>query len=263
MSADEPALAATNTGYRYGDGLFETIKVVNGKAALADLHFNRLFDGMRLLGFRVPVLLTRESLLREILSLCKDNGCEQLARVRLSVSRGQGGLYDDPGPCQYLVECWPLEQAASGFNENGLVIGIFPQGQKSVDDFSRLKSANFLLYSVAARFAKAQRWNDAVVLNTNGTVADSTIANLFIVKDGKIKTPSLQQGPIAGVMRAYLLKHLEVEEGIVSTDELQEADEVFLTNAIRGIRWVQQLGNKQYSNTFARQLFRQLVQTAW
>ena len=179
------------------------------------------------------------------------------------MSRGQGGLYDDPGPCQYLVECWPLEQAASGFNENGLVIGIFPQGQKSVDDFSRLKSANFLLYSVAARFAKAQRWNDALVLNTDNGIADSTIANVFIVKNGKLITLALDQGAVAGVMRAYLLKHLDVKEAFVSTADILDADEVFLTNAIRGIRWVQSMDSQRYSNNFATQVFRELVLPAW
>lgn len=263
LPAGSPVLKETNRGYRYGEGLFETMKVVNGRLALADLHFDRLFEGMKCLDFRTAPFLDRVLLEREILELCTINRCSSLARVRLSLSGGDGGLYDDAGFCQYLVECWPLEPAMQQLNENGLVTGVFPTGRKAADPYSHLKSSNFLIYTQAAKYAKAQRWNDALVLNTANGIADSTIANVFIVKNGKIATPALDQGAVAGVMRAHLLKHLDVEETFVSTEDILAADELFLTNAIRGIRWVQSVDSQRYSNNFAMQVFRELVLPAW
>jgi branched-chain amino acid aminotransferase len=98
MAADEPALMASNRGYRYGDGLFETMKVVNGAILLLPLHFERFFNGLSLLKFEIPPLFTAEKLQQQILQLCKKNDCEKLGRVRLSVFRGNGGLYDEDKP---------------------------------------------------------------------------------------------------------------------------------------------------------------------
>jgi len=199
---------ASNRGYRYGDGLFETMKVMNGRILLAGYHFERLFASLFLLKYEIPGLITKEKLEQDILHLCKKNGCEKLARVRLSVFRGNGGLYDDDKMLQYLVECWPLHDSANRLNENGLVIDVYPDAPKNCDKFSNLKSANFLPYIMAAHYAKENKLNDCLVLNTAGSIADSTIANVFIIKNNVVITPGLESGCINGVMRRHLLARM-------------------------------------------------------
>jgi len=266
MPAAEPALLVSNRGYRYGDGVFETIKVSGGKLLLETFHFERLFSGLYLLQFDLPRLLSKEKLRDEILQLCRKNGAEQLARVRLSFFRGNGGLYDDDKAPRYIIECWPLNSSFNQLNENGLVIGVYPDAQKSCDRFSNLKSANFLPYSMAALYARANRMNDCLVLNANGHIADSTIANIFIIKDGVICTPSLGEGCVNGVMRRHLLASLqqageETREMAISISSLAEADEVFLSNAIRGISWVRQYGDSTYTNTKTEEIYKRFVTT--
>lgn len=266
IPADEPVLLASNRGYRYGDGLFETMKVAEGKILLSDHHFERLFAGLALLQFEIPRLFLRQKTEDEILSLCKKNNCEGLARVRLSVFRGNGGLYDEDKGLQYLIECWPLTESVSKLNENGLVIDVFPGAEKSCDKFSNLKSANFLPYSMAALYAKEKKLNDCLVLNTTGGIADSTIANLFIIKNAIVITPGLEEGCVNGVMRQYLLQKMQaadcaVQEATLSVNDILVADEVFLTNAIHGIRWVRQFRDMSYSNVKTVEIYNRFIKT--
>lgn len=266
LPADEPALLVSNRGYRYGDGLFETIKVAEGLLILENYHFERLFSGLSLLKFELPGHFTKEKIKAGILQLCKRNGCEGLARVRLSVFRGNGGLYDEDKSLQYIVECWPLNNSISKLNENGLVINIYNDGEKSCNKFSNLKSANFLVYSMAALYAKENKLNDCLVLNTKGNIADSTIANVFIIKNGVIITPGLEEGCINGVIRRHLLKVMrdsgeDVLEAAVAVSDLNAASEIFLTNAIHGIRWVRQLGYKNYTNTKTVEIYNRFIKT--
>lgn len=255
---------ASNRGYRYGDGLFETIKVLNGQILLTNYHFERLFSGLSLLKFEIPRYFTKEKLEQNIHLLCRKNECEKLARVRLSVFRGNGGLYDEDEVLQYLIECWPLNESVNKLNENGLIVDIYLDARKSCDKFSNLKSANFLPYTMAARYAKVNKLNDCLVLNTNGSIADSTIANVFIIKKDVVITPGLEAGCINGVMRRHLLARMpdvgyEVRETAVLVADIETADEVFLTNAINGIRWVRQFGDKTYTNTKTIEIYNNCV----
>lgn len=263
---DQPVLLASNRSYRYGDGLFETIKVVENKIQLSSFHFERLFSSLALLKYTIPSLFKMEKLEREILQLCKKNSCEKLGRVRLSIFRGNGGIYDGEKDLQYLIESWPLNNSVTQFNENGLVIDIFPDAKKNMDQFSNIKSANFLPYSLAAIYAKEHQLNDCLVLNSLGNIADATIANLFIIKDDIISTPGLDQGCINGVMRRYLMEQLNAagyvfKETAVAIEEVLAADEVFLSNSIYGIRWVKQYKNTVFGNNKTFEIYNRYLKT--
>jgi branched-chain amino acid aminotransferase len=258
-----PVISSGNSSYRYGDGLFETLRCSQGELQLFKLHMRRLLTGMEQLGYGTPAFFSEALLETKINELLRKNHCLELARVRLSVYRGEGGMFDNDHKTGYIIECWPLQRAAIEWNENGLVIGVYPELKKTMDFLSNLKTASFLIYSLAAQYAKSQRWNDAIVLNTDNGIADTTIANLFIVSNGDVYTPSLEQGCVAGVMRAHVMEALKkqgilVKETKIDLAMLNEADEVFLTNAIRGLRWVQRLENKIYSNGVSRKLYNQL-----
>lgn len=266
LRAEDPVLLASNRGYRYGDALFETMKVASKNILLETYHFERLFAGLRLLQFEMPKLLTREKLRNEVILLAEKNHCGNLARIRLSVFRGNGGVYDEERTPQYLIECWPLNESLNRLNENGLVIDVFPAARKSCDSFSHLKSANYLPYTMAAIYAKANKLNDCLVLNTDGNIADATIANVFLIKEGVVITPGPDQGCVNGVMRRHLLEKMKdagysIQENPVSVSTLEEADEVFLTNAISGIRWVKQFREKVYSNNLTVEIYNRFIKT--
>jgi branched-chain amino acid aminotransferase len=264
LPADQPVFMADNRGYRYGDGLFETIKVVRKKIALEEYHFQRFFAGLKLLRFDIPSFLTAQKLQERIIHLCEKNKYDGHVRVRLSGFRGNGGLYEGNNTLHYLIECWPLD--GNQWNENGLFIGIYPDARKSSDAFSNLKSANFLPYVMATRHAKENKWNDCLVLNEHGRIADATIANVFLIKNNTLVTPALTEACVDGVMRRYLLNEnlkLNVEEKSVTIEDILNADEVFLTNAISGIRWVKQIQDKQYGHSETLKIYKQFIKTIW
>ncbi|HMI79534.1 MAG TPA: aminotransferase class IV, partial [Ferruginibacter sp.] len=142
----------------------------------------------------------------------------------------------------------------------------YDDAKKNCDAFSNLKHNNFLPYTMAALHAKKQKWNDAVVLNSQGSVCDSSIANIFLVKDGLIHTSSLAEGCIAGILRRTILQQFaagnrQVIEGKISVDDLINADEVFLTNSIYNIRWVQSIGEKKYGNILTQKIYAEVLPT--
>jgi branched-chain amino acid aminotransferase len=234
---------------------------------LAPYHFERLLNGALILRFELPAFFDAAKLESEALDLCRKNGHSQLARVRLVIFRGKGGLYDpeDHAP-NYIIESWPLPPESGEFNQNGLVIDIFPDGRKSCDRLANLKSNNFLLYVLAALHAKENRLNDCLVLNSHERIADSTIANLFYCKGDRIFTPPLSEGCVAGITRRCLLEGLpragfKIEERETTPEDLENADEIFLTNAIRGVNWVQRFRESSYGYSLTRSVYDFLLKT--
>lgn len=257
---------ADSRALKYGDGLFETLKLKNGHLILADDHFARLWKGMYILKFEIPRLLTPEQLEAEIIALALKNRLVN-CRVRVTIYRGDGGLYDPVNMLpKYIIQNWALPEQNAKLNVNGLEVCIYKDIRKSYDLLSGLKHNNFLLYIMAALYAKSQKCNDALVLNSNSMLCDSTIANIFLIKNNIIYTPALSEGCIAGVMRKFLISVLpllgiKIREASLSVDDLLDADEVFLSNSIYNIRWVASFENKKYKNEVILELDRQLRQT--
>jgi branched-chain amino acid aminotransferase len=266
--ADKPVILASNRSYRYGDGLFETMKMIDGRIILESLHFERLFSSLSMLQYEIPKPFTIDKLVEQTLHLCGKNACANLGRIRLSVSRGNGGLYDEDRGLQYLIEAWALSEPANRLNENGLTIDVYPLAKKNMDPFANLKTANFLLYSLAATYAKFNRHNDCLVLNQADRISDSSIANLFAIKKDEIITPALAEACINGVMRKHIIEVLsaggyDLNETTLTIEELEDADEVFLSNAINGIRWVKQFRNKRYGNTQTTEIYDHFIKPIW
>lgn len=260
-------IGADSRALRYGDGLFETMKSRNGIIELADEHFARLWKGMQVLQFEIPKHFSPEKLIEQAITLAKKNLHESAARVRLSIIRGDGGLYDaENHKPNYIIQTWQLPEGNGDWNSNGLVAGIYSEFKKNCDILSNLKHNNYLTYVLAALLAKKEKWNDAVLLNTTGNICDSTIANIFIVKGELVFTPALSEGCVAGVMRQALLQFLktnqfQIEEKAITINDLLNADEVFFTNSIYNIRWVQSIGNTNYGNAFTQKIYAAFVPT--
>ena len=260
-------LSADNRGFKFGDGLFETMKSINGHIYFIDEHFARLWQGLQVLQFKIPRHITPDLLQAEILALLKKNCHNKIARIRLTMFRAEGGLYDVINHTPHcLIQTWGLPDETGTWNSNGLVLGIYPDVKKSCDILSNLKNNNFLPYAMAALQAKKQKWNDAVLLNTAGRICDTTIANIFLIKDEVIFTPALQEGCVAGVMRKNMIKLLtagnyKIIEGKLSIDDLMNADEVFLTNSVYNLRWVQSIGDKKYANIQTQKIYTAVFST--
>jgi branched-chain amino acid aminotransferase len=268
VPADKPVLMADNRSFRYGDGLFETMKIVNGKISLSQYHFQRFFAASEIMQFEIPESLSEKELTSQVLNLCERNLCTKLARVRFSAFRGNGGIYGDDNVFQYLIEARPADPTVNQLNEKGLIAGIYTDARKSCDKFSNLKSANYLPYIMAAKYAQVNELDDCFVLNVYDRIADASIANIFLIKDKKITTPQLSEGCVNGTMRRFLIENLihsgyEVQEKWVTQNDIEHADEIFLTNAMTGIRWVKQFADKKYGCAMAEKIYNEFIKPIW
>lgn len=253
--ADQPLFSAHNRSFKYGDGVFETIKVHKGKILLSELHFERLFTSLHLL--KIKHAFNEAYLNERIVDLCQKNACSNLARVRLAVYR------EEDSNAGFVIEAFPLVGEATDWNKKGLTIDLYPYARKSKDAFANLKTANFLPYVLAGLYAKENGLDDSIVLNSSNHISDSSKANIFLIKDGGIFTPALHQGCVNGVMRRFLIDELKtmnykIHQEEIGEDDLLNADEVFLTNAVIGMRWVSSFKKKKYVNSISSIIYSQL-----
>ncbi|MCU0335070.1 MAG: aminotransferase class IV [Chitinophagaceae bacterium] len=269
LNEAKAGISVNNRSFRYGDGCFETMKLYKGRVLQADLHMERLWHSLQLLQFEPPTWFTPDYILQRSTELAQRNQHAALARIRCTVFRGDGGLYDAANMRPHLLlQSWALNPENNKLNSNGLVLDIYSHGHKACDALANLKSNNYLLYGMAALAAKQQHTNDMLVLNQHGRLADSTIANLWWREGDTIFTPALTEGPVAGTMRRYLLQQLpqhgyQVQEDSASPERLLAADEVWLSNAIYGIKWVRQLGQRSYGLQVAASIHQQVLAPLW
>jgi branched-chain amino acid aminotransferase len=200
-----------------------------------------------------------------ILQLTNQNKHLGLARVRLTIFRGEGSLSDEVNHTpHFIIQSWAGKPESNSYNPDGLTADFYLDFKKNGDHFSGIKSNNYLGYAMAAFHARNKNLDDCVISNCYGRLVESTIANVFIVTNGVIKTPALTEGCIAGVMRRHLLnccikENLPFKEAAIPTDEVTEASEVFLTNALYGIRWVKKIGNSNYTNDMSALLHQKFI----
>jgi branched-chain amino acid aminotransferase len=256
VKTDAIDIDSANSAFRHGYSLVETMLLRNGEIALESRHWERLFEGMRSLNFSIPRHFTKQLLQNELLKCIKKNGLEQQCRVRLQVYTTINSVFEQEKlPPHFLIECFPMDDAIIKLNENGLICGLAKGIVKNADSYSHLKTGSMLPYILAANQAKKQGWNDALICNSKENIVESTIANIFWIKNKIIYTPSSSEGCVEGIMKQFLTEKLQqdninVEEKALTKTLLDDADEVFLTNAVRGIKWVKMIGETGYTNEF-------------
>jgi len=261
ISSETPVISANNRSFLYGDGLFETIHAFGTQGRNLNFHLSRLKRGMGILNIEIPSFLDESMLSKEITRLLNKNRIFGSARVRLTVYRNDGGKYiplnDSAG---IIIETEPLELKMYELNSKGYTIEIYQDIKKPINVLSSIKSCNSLYYILAGIYQKNNNVNDCLLLNEHGRIAEAISSNVFIVKGDNIYTPASSEGCIPGIMREVIIKvaptlGLKVNNQVaIPVQELFECDEVFLTNAITGIRWVVAFRQQRYFNKVSKLL---------
>jgi branched-chain amino acid aminotransferase len=260
IPADQPILTAHNRGFRYGDGLFESMRMCKGKLKFAEQHADRLKAGMKALKIEGGNLLDEYFLRQKTTELCKKNKFKENVRFRLSVYRAGEGLYTPANnKSGYVLEASALTENNYELNKKGLIVDVYDELTKHIDKLANYKTSNSLLYVMAGLYKKQHRLDEAFILNQNGFLCESISSNVFVVYNQQIYTPALSEGCITGVMRGVVMNiakmnNISMVEAQINPEVLKEADEVFVTNAVGGVRWVMGYGRKRYFNEVAKEL---------
>lgn len=254
QSENIPLVHSWNRAFRYGDGLFESIAVGEKSIPFFDDHWNRLTQAAQLLALELPIVFTKEFLRKAILELLSLNAISGNAYARVMLYReGRGRYAPDEMQAGFMIEVEPIQGELFELNKKGLTIGLFADVNKAVDQLANFKTSSSLVYVLASIYKSKAGLDDCLILNTRSNICDSTNSNVFLVKDKIISTPSIQEGCINGVMRKQVIEIAKTNgfsicETAIEADMLRHADEIFLTNAVNGIRWVQRYGNAVYAN---------------
>lgn len=248
-----------NRAFRYGDSLFETIRVSSKNILLFDAHIERLTSSMSFLKMEIPAAFNKDELGKQIIKLLNLNRLFQGVRVRLTVYRTEGGLYTPTSnKINYIIEAEKLDNEKYILNTKGLVIDIFKDFKKPLNRLSNLKTNNAIPYILAGIYKTERNLGDCLLLNENNNIIEAISSNLFVVKGRNIFTPSLDDGCLDGVMRnriieiALELNYIVFEDASIRENDLIDADELFLTNAISGIKWIGAFKSKRYYNNSAK-----------
>jgi branched-chain amino acid aminotransferase len=250
-------LTTDNRGFKYGDGIFETIKVVHKKVIFWEDHYFRLMASMRMLRMKIPMEFTLEFLEKEILKTV--DVLEDVAsfRVRLNVFRKDGGLYTPKtNAINYLIEASESNYKTKETYE----IDVFKDFYNYSGLLSTIKTNNRMLNTLASIYANENDLDNCILVNERKGVVEVANANIFIVKNNIVKTPALTEGCIKGVVRSKVIdiliknKDFTIEETVISPFEIQKADEVFITNAIMGIQAVTKYKKKSFNTDLAGKL---------
>lgn len=253
ISERELQLSKDNRAFKYGDAIFETIRVFNTKVVFIEDHYFRLMASMRMLRMKIPMKFTLEFLQEEILQITKELPKAQNYRIRLTIYREDGGLYKPKSnKVNYLIE-------ANEYNyeeKSSYRIDLYKDFYNYSGLLSTIKTSNRMINTLSAIFADENDLDNCVLLNERKGVVEVTNGNIFIIKGTVIKTPALTEGCIKGIIRKKVIEILEkntdysIEETTISPFELQKADEVFITNAIIGIQPV----SNYRKNTFTSEI---------
>lgn len=250
-------LTTDNRGFKYGDGIFETVKVVNKKVVFWEDHYFRLMASMRMLRMKIPMEFTLEFLEKEILKTVAVLEEGASFRVRLNVFRKDGGLYTPKtNTINYLIEASESNYKTKETYE----IDVFKDFYNYSGLLSTVKTNNRMINTLASIYANENDLENCVLLNERKGVVEVTNGNIFVVKDNVVKTPALTEGCIKGIVRSKVIeilsknKDFTIEETAISPFEIQKADEVFITNAIVGIQAVTKYKKKSFTTELSSKL---------
>lgn len=261
---NEFSISIENRAFLYGDGLFESVKVFNGKAFNLDAHLNRIFEGAKLLN--LDLRMRKKDMKNQIKLLLKVNKIQESVYLKIMIFRKEGGKYFPANnQASFLIISETDSQKQFKLNKNGIELGVFSAQLKPKNKLSNFKTISALQSILCANEARKKGKDDCLMLNSENNIIESANSNVFYVKEGVIYTPKLTDGCVDGTMRNLImnLKQLtyQIQETKVGLEQLFSADEVFLTNSIQGVRWVASIEDSVFQQQkVAQQLVNQINQ---
>ena len=257
INEEEIVIKISNRAFNYGDGFFETIKIINAKPFNFSAHYVRFSFACKVLKLKNNE--TEKSFLSLINKLIEKNKIIN-GNAKIHVNRSGEGKYL---PLSDSLDLLIRTNYGSSFVKNTPIsLCVFSDEQKTKGKISNIKSVNALVSVLGAIHAKENGFDNAILKNTEGNFIETTNANLFIIKQGIIYTPPLTEGCLDGTMRKWVLEQVNVIEKSLNSLDIQEADEVFNTNAICGIIPVEVVfidTAKIYKTDFSQQLQERLI----
>ena len=260
LANDGATITTGNRSYLYGDGVFESIRIINGHPINLDNHISRMLEGAKKIKMRPPSFYDVDFFKSRIMELISQSKIHDGGKCRISLDRARGGTFmPESNEVEFFIEVYPLEISRFELNQKGVELDIFTEMKKDKSPLSNFKTKNGLIYVLAAIAAKEKGLDDHLITNHTGGIIESTSANLFVVSNGVLYTPGLEEGCLAGTMRMQII-NLAIKNGIkvyecnILPQNLLVADEIFLTNAINGITWVSGYRTKRYFNNVSKKL---------
>lgn len=258
MEKGEKLFNTSNRSFKYGDAVFETMKVVENEVLFWDDHFERLQQGLSTLKINQDQF-TKEKWASEVQKVIYKN-YYKFAKLRLTVCRDSPGLYTPmTNKLNFIIEGVRYDSKDYSYLKEGLSLGVYEEVDKPINITSNCKTTSALVYVMASIYKKEQGLGDVVVLNSKGKVCETSNANLFLVKDDQLYTPGLDQGCVAGVFRKQVIEYckangIAIKETPIEIEDLNEADEIFLTNVIAGVQGVSSFQGKEKEEVFVKSL---------
>jgi branched-chain amino acid aminotransferase len=250
-----------NRGFLYGDGVFETLKIVDGKILFFEDHYFRLMAAMRIVRMEIPMNFTLEYLEEQVLSLVKKNKIEQSARARITVYRNNGGFYlPTNNTVSFLIQTSGIESPVYSISEKEYEVDLYKDFYIPKQLLSTLKTTNKMIHVTGSIYAKENDLDNCILLNDSKNVVEALQGNLFMRMGNRLITPPISEGCLNGIMRKQILSlakketNLEVLEQVISPFDLQKADELFVTNVIRGIQPITKYRKKEFEQDTAKVL---------
>lgn len=267
IPSQQPSIHVSNRAFRYGDGVFESMRAISTSVPFLHLHIERLKKGVAFLEMQLPESFTNSYIEKQITHLLNANKHFGGARIRLGVFRKEGGNFKPTtNKTEYYIESSPTGTNTFQLNTKGILVDIFYEYTKPVVDFNLLKSINSHLYIKAALNAQSRNLDDCLILNDQKRIIEATSSNIFICSNNNLITPSLSEGCLPGIMREIVIQ-LAIKEKITVYDDvclnikdITDADEVFLTNAVSGITWVVAFRNRRYFSKMAKKISQALIE---
>ena len=264
-SSAQENMLTQNRAFLYGDAVFETVKIVNGKILFLEDHYFRLMASMRILRMEIPMNFTMEYFEEQILSVVENNGYSASARARITVYRNDGGYYlPITNDISFLIHTSSLDNQSFVLETKECEVDLYKDFYISKQLLSTLKTTNKVVNVTASIYANENGLDNCILLNENKNVVEVLQGNIFMLRGNTLITPPISEGCINGIMRKQVLtlakkiEGLEVIEEIISPFDLQKADELFFTNVIKGIQSITKYRKKEFSTTTANVLVQKL-----
>jgi branched-chain amino acid aminotransferase len=235
MPLSQASISVLDYGFLYGYGLFETMRAYGGQVFRLDSHLNRLACSAEVLRLPIGVMDLKDA----VMATLQANQLSD-ARIRISVSIGEGSMIPDTGTCgqpTVLILAGDYHPYPEQVYKKGFRAVVSSIHRNSQSPLSRLKSANYLESMLAKQEARAVGVNEALCLNEKGLLAEASMSNIFLVNDGILRTPTEDSGILPGITRGVVLE-MASQLGITSLeqdirlDELFQTQEAFLTNSL-------------------------------